>query len=160
SFSYTLADGTTAADGAVLPAGPNQTLKVTFTPTDTTDYATATASTTINVNAATPTLTWADPAAIVYGTPLDGTQLDATANVPGTFSYSVPLGTILGAGTHTMFVTFTPADSADYRSVTIATQLDVNLAVPALQAAFVASPTPQGTTVVGPVVVFNDPVYF
>jgi hypothetical protein len=36
--------------GTVLPVGAGQTLSVTFTPTDTTDYATATASTTITVN--------------------------------------------------------------------------------------------------------------
>ena len=38
--------------GTVLPVGNGQTLSVTFTPTDATDYATAAASTTINVNAA------------------------------------------------------------------------------------------------------------
>lgn len=41
--------------GTVLQAGANQTLSVTFTPTDTTDYATANASTTITVNPATAT---------------------------------------------------------------------------------------------------------
>ena len=41
----------------------------------------ATAS--INVSQATPTITWANPADIVYGTALSATQLDATASVPG-----------------------------------------------------------------------------
>jgi len=50
SFTYTPALGT------VLAAGANQTLSVTFTPNDTTDYTTVTSSTTITVNpaAATP----------------------------------------------------------------------------------------------------------
>jgi hypothetical protein len=39
----------------LLPVGNNQTLNVTFTPTDTTDYATATGSARINVNQATTT---------------------------------------------------------------------------------------------------------
>jgi hypothetical protein len=160
TFSYTLADGTTSADGAILHAGRNQILKVTFTPTDTTDYTTATDSTTINVNQATPTLSWLPPAAITYGTRLDGTQLDATANVPGTFSYSVPAGTILGVGPRTLFVTFTPADTADYHSVTLSVPLDVVPAVPTLQAVFLADPPAQGRPVIGPVVVFNDPVFF
>jgi hypothetical protein len=41
------------AAGTVLPIGANQPLSVTFTPTDTTDYPVASASTTITVNAAT-----------------------------------------------------------------------------------------------------------
>src|SRR5262249_20315202 len=35
-------------------------------------------------NQAKPVLTWANPAAITYGTALSATQLNATANVPGT----------------------------------------------------------------------------
>ena len=45
---------------------------------------------------ATPTITWFDPADIVYGTALSGTQLDATAAVPGTFIYTPAAGNILG----------------------------------------------------------------
>ena len=37
----------------------------------------------INVNQATPTITWATPAAITYGTALSSTQLNATASVAG-----------------------------------------------------------------------------
>ena len=39
-----------------------------------------------------PTITWATPAAITYGTALGPAQLDATASVPGTFTYVVPRG--------------------------------------------------------------------
>ena len=59
---------TRPASGTPLRAGNNQTLSVTFTPTDTTDYSTATATATINVDQATPTITWANPADITYGT--------------------------------------------------------------------------------------------
>ena len=61
-------------------AGNNQTLSVVFTPTDTTDYTTAAATATINVLQATPTISWPNPANIVYGTALSGTQLDATSS--------------------------------------------------------------------------------
>ena len=47
TFTYTPPAGT------VLGVGANQTLSVLFTPTDATDYTTATATTTITVNAAT-----------------------------------------------------------------------------------------------------------
>lgn len=59
---------------------------------------------------------WTAPAAITYGTALSGTQLDATASVQGTFTYSPASGTVLTVGTHTLTVTFTPTDSADYAS--------------------------------------------
>jgi virginiamycin B lyase len=74
---------------------------------------------------AAPALTWATPASITYGTALTGTQLDATASVPGTFTYSPPAGTVLTAGTHTLTATFTPADSTDYTSGTVSTQITV-----------------------------------
>jgi hypothetical protein len=57
TFSYTLADDTTPAGGAVLNAGQNQTLNVTFTPTDSADYTTTNAQVQINVAAAPLTVT-------------------------------------------------------------------------------------------------------
>ncbi len=69
-------------------------------------------------------LTWNNPAAsITHGIPLSAAQLDATANVPGTFTYTLAdgvtpaLGALLpvGAG-QTVEVTFTPFDAADYSS--------------------------------------------
>ena len=117
--------------GTVLGAG-TQTLHVTFTPTDSTDYATATATATLVVNQAAPVLTWANPAAITYGTALSATQLDATANVPGTFAYTPVAGTVLGAGTQTLHVTFTPTDSTDYAAATTTATLVVNQAAPVL----------------------------
>ena len=75
-----------------------QTLSVTFTPTDAANYTTATATVAINVLKATPTITWATPADITYGTALGATQLNATASVPGTFVYTPAAGTVLNAG--------------------------------------------------------------
>ena len=62
----------------MLSSGAGQTLSVTFTSTDTADYNPVTATATINVQKATPVLTWANPASITYGTALGATQLDAT----------------------------------------------------------------------------------
>ncbi len=105
------------AAGAVLAAG-NQSLATTFVPTDTSDYNAATASVTIAVNQVTPTVTWAAPADITYGTPLSSTQLNANASVPGSFSYTPSSGTVLPVGTPSLSVMFTPTDSTDYKSVT------------------------------------------
>ncbi len=124
----------TPAAGTVLGVGTGQTLSATFTPTDATDYKTVTATTTINVLSpvkTTPTVTWTNPGAIVYGTALSASQLDATASVPGTFAYSPPLGTVLGAGQNQVLsVTFTPNDTTDYNTVTSSTTINVEQATP------------------------------
>ena len=52
----------------------------------------ATATVAITVVKATPVITWATPAAITYGTALGAAQLNATANAPGTFSYTPASG--------------------------------------------------------------------
>ncbi|HXI79844.1 MAG TPA: MBG domain-containing protein, partial [Verrucomicrobiae bacterium] len=74
---------------------------------------------------ATPVLTWATPADITYGTALSGTQLSASASVSGSYVYSPAGGAVLAAGTHTLHVTFTPADAANYLS--ISTTVDLNV---------------------------------
>jgi translation initiation factor IF-1 len=124
--------GYSPAAGAVLTAG-SQTLSVTFTPTDSTDYTTANGSVQLTVNQATPTMSWSTPAAITYGTALSSAQLNATSGgVNGTFTYTPASGTVLGAGTQTLSVTFKPTDTTDYVSATTTVQLTVSAAVPAI----------------------------
>lgn len=80
----------------------------------------------LGVAAVPATITWADPPAITYGTILDGAQLNATANVPGTFVYTPALGTILDAGNDQgLSVTFTPDDTANYGPATVTVLIDV-----------------------------------
>ena len=114
--------------GTILNAGAGQVLSVDFTPTDTANYNSVLGTTvTINVNKATPTVTWANPADITYGTALSGTQLNATASVPGTFVYTPPAGTVLNAGAgQILSVDFTPTDSANYNSV-LGTTVTINV---------------------------------
>jgi len=121
SFTYSPAAGT------VLTAG-QQTLTATFAPTDTSDYASASASVTQTVNKATPAISWATPAAITYGTPLSATQLNASSTVAGSFIYSPAVGTVLNAGTQTLTGTFTPTDTTDYLTATATVTLTVNKA--------------------------------
>ena len=115
----------------MLKAG-SQILSVTFTPTDSTDYSTATAAVSITVNAATSNISWAAPAAINYGTALTAAQLNATSTVAGTFSYSPAAGTVLKAGSQILSVTFTPTDSTDYSTATATVTLTVKQATPAI----------------------------
>ncbi len=78
----------------------------------------------------TPTITWNTPAPIDYGVVLGATQLDATASVAGTFTYSPSAGTVLSPGAQTLSVTFTPNDTTDYTTAIASVQLTV-LATPA-----------------------------
>jgi hypothetical protein len=119
------------AAGTLLSAG-QQALNVTFTPTDAVDYTIATATVTLQVNQATPTITWSAPAAITYGEALSASQLDATSSVQGTFVYSPAAGTLLTAGQQTLSVTFTPNDAVDYTTATASVTLQVNQATPAI----------------------------
>ncbi len=79
----------------------------------------------LTVNPLVPVIEWFAPPAITYGTALSSAQLNATANVPGTFVYAPAAGTVLGAGTQTLSVTFTPTDTADYATATAAQTLTV-----------------------------------
>lgn len=80
----------------------------------------------------TPTITWATPSAITYGTALSSTQLNATASVAGTFSYNYSSGTVLNAGTYTLTTIFTPTDGTQYSTATKSVTLTVNKATATL----------------------------
>jgi hypothetical protein len=72
-----------------------------------------------NLAKTNPTITWANPASIPFGSALGSGQLNATANVAGTFAYNPPVGTVLLPGSgQTLSVTFTPNDTIDYATVT------------------------------------------
>ena len=115
------------AEGTVLSAGQQHTLSTTFTPDDLIHYFNISANVLINVIQATLTITWSNPADIVYRTPLSSTQLDATASVPGTFIYTLPAGTVLSVGKNQpLTITFKPTNSIDYTTATDTVYINVN----------------------------------
>ncbi|WP_089835854.1 hypothetical protein [Granulicella pectinivorans] len=87
----------------------------------------------------TPTIVWAAPASITYGTPLSATQLNATSSVPGTFVYSPSSGSMPSAGTIQLSVAFTPQDPTKYASVSASVSLVVAKATPPITWAAPAS---------------------
>ncbi len=103
----------TPGPGYVLPVGTHS-LWVTFTPAESNGNASQQASVSIVVAKATPVLSWPTPARIIYGTALDDTQLNASVSVPGRLDYSPARGEVLPPGKHSLSVTFTPADGANY----------------------------------------------
>jgi hypothetical protein len=96
------------------------------------NYSSNTASGTFVIQQAAPVINWPTPAPITYGTALSATQLDATANTPGTFTYMPAAGSVLWAGSQTLNVFFTPTDRTDYRSAMASVKLTVNKATPVI----------------------------
>lgn len=134
TFTYSPAAGT-------VPAAGSQTLTVTFTPSDTVHYKTVTGTTTLQVSQAVPILVWAVPAAIAVGTALAAAQLNATSNVPGSFTYSPGAGTVPAVGTTTLNVVFTPTDSADYTTAKASNSVQVTAVQQTAPTISWASPT-------------------
>src|SRR4029079_13966738 len=104
-------------EGVVLNAGTHD-LSVTFTPASG-NYAASTKTVSLTVTPAATTITWNQPAAIVYGTALSTTQLNATVDggIAGTLVYTPLEGVVLKAGTRDPSVTFT-ATQANYAAST------------------------------------------
>ncbi len=148
--SYTCTDvvsGVASCEGSV-PSGANidtgsagsQDFTVTAT-----DNVGNTGSMTVpyTVTAGVPVLTWANPASITYGTALGGTQLNATASVAGTFTYTPAAGTVLNAGAgQPLHVDFVPTDAVNYTTASADVTITVNQA-------------PTNTTVSNASAVFN-----
>ena len=142
------------AAGTVLQPG-TQALTANFTPSDSKTYSSAAASTTINVAGAisqSPTLTvpvilWPQPTGVTAGTALSAAQLDATANVPGTFTYNPTAGTVLKTGTQTLTANFTPSDSKTYSFAAASTAITVTDSTsqsPTLTVPLILWPQPAG----------------
>jgi len=93
-----------------------------------TNYTVTTNNGTLIITMAASLLSWITPSAVNYGTALSSNQLDATANVPGSFAYNPSAGTELSPGTNMLGVIFTPADTIDYSNATDSVSLVVSLA--------------------------------
>ena len=103
------AAGSSLSLGASFTNAPGGTANWTFT--GGTNYNDQNGTAAIVINKATQTIVWSTPSAINYGTPLSGTQLNATVfgvtggSALGTLTYTPPSGTVLLAGTQTLTVT-------------------------------------------------------
>jgi hypothetical protein len=77
---------------------------------------------------------WFNPADVTYGTPLNATQLNATAHLSGAIAYTPPAGTVLDAGlAQPLTATLTPTNSGNQYSKTV--NINVNRAPVAATAA-------------------------
>jgi|WetSurMetagenome_2_1015567.scaffolds.fasta_scaffold16986_2 hypothetical protein len=81
----------------------------------------------------TPVITWNNPLEITYGTLLSATELNATANVAGTYTYTPAIGTKLNAGkAQVLQVDFTPTDATNYEASSKTVTIDVAKATPVI----------------------------
>jgi FG-GAP-like repeat len=166
TYTYTPPAGTTTE-----PVGTD-TLSVSFVPTNTAGYTSATGTTQLTVIKATPVITWPTPTPINVNVPLSGTQLDATAatpegaNLPGTFVYSPAAGVSFSTpGIYPLNVTFTPTNTTDYTTATATVNLTVgrDVAVSSgviayTDCCFFSQPTPYTITVAGDATFFGFPI--
>lgn len=73
-----------------------------------------------------PTIIWANPADLFNWTTLSSIQLNATANVAGTFVYTPSLGTALNIGDNQeLKVDFTPTDVSKYNIVSKTVKINI-----------------------------------
>jgi hypothetical protein len=94
---------------------------------------------TLTIAKATPSLLWTAPDPIHAGTPLSTDQLNATANVPGAFSYDPAPGTVLSRGPHTLTATFIPENTANYNTTIASVLLNVLNNIPVAQSQSVST---------------------
>jgi hypothetical protein len=107
----------------------------------TANYEPASATATISIAKERAVVSWSQPATIVYGTPLGAAQLNATANVAGTFAYSPGAGSMLSArASHALTATFTPADVTNYTGGPVTTAIAVAAAALTIRANDTAKP--------------------
>jgi hypothetical protein len=120
---------------------------VTYTPTDTADYNTASSTVSVTVNKASPSVTaWPLASAITYGQTLAASTLSGGSATPaGTFAFTTP-STAPNAGTPLQSVTYTPTDTADYNTASSTVSVAVNKADPSVTTWPVASAITYGQT--------------
>jgi hypothetical protein len=119
--------------GGAAPTGAGDYTVVASIPETANHTAGESAPAAVKVNKATPYINWSNPSAIIYGTPLGASQLNATATrgaggpaVAGGFVYNPAAGTVLNVGNgQTLHVDFTPADAANY--TTAAKDVSINV---------------------------------
>jgi uncharacterized repeat protein (TIGR01451 family) len=125
---------------------PGGTAHWTFNASDTnTNYNSKSGDVQITISKATPSITWNNPAAIVYGTALGAAQLNASASTGGSFVYTPASGTVLSSGNgRNLHAGFTPTDSVNYNAASADVSINVLSAVLSVSMIADRNPAPVG----------------
>jgi hypothetical protein len=129
--SAAVGGGFAFASPTTVPQAGGQSESLTFTPTDSIDYDSATSTVSVQVNKVnSPVTTWPTASAITYGQPLSASALSGgVATIAGSFAFTSP-ATVAGAGMQSESVTFTPTNLTDYSPVSSSVIVLVNKATP------------------------------
>jgi hypothetical protein len=120
----TLATTATSASDVVVGGYP-----ITVSGAVDPDYNITYVTGTLTITRANQTVSWSNPAAIIVGTPLSSTQLNATVSVvgpapAGALTYTPPAGTVLGVGSGRV-LSVTAAATQDYNAATATVTINV-----------------------------------
>jgi hypothetical protein len=167
TFTSTAPTCTVTVDGTVTITAAGE-CAITANQAGNDNYNPAASTTTsLTVAKATPGITWATPGHITYGTPVGGTQLNATINpadaaANGALGYTTDVGTgpaagqILHAGQHTLTATYTPNASPGGNNYTGASQ-QVQLVVDKASQSLTFPALPDATFGAGPITLAATP---
>lgn len=147
--TYSSSDTTVATvSGSTVTINKAGSCTITMNTAATSSYYASSASFTLNVVKATPTLSGISASAIYYGQTLanstiTGTAKVGTTSVPGTWSYnaSSTVPSVSDSNVTSYAVTFTPTDTNNFNSQSGTTKLVVNKAT-----GYIASVTASGIT--------------
>jgi hypothetical protein len=106
--------GTASFTSSTLTAGGHS---ITADYSGAANFIASTGTLNIVIIKATPVITWNNPSDIIFGTALSSTELNATADTLGTFTYTPSSGTQLNAGANQQLTaSFTPSDTTNYNT--------------------------------------------
>jgi hypothetical protein len=120
------ASGNCTVSGATVSITGAGSCTVTASQVGNDNYKAATSvSQSFSIAKANQAISWATPSAIIYGTALSETQLNASLSTgDGTLSYSPAAGTVLATGTHTLRVN--ASETSNYNATSATVLLTVN----------------------------------
>ena len=123
---------------------------VTFSPSDSNDYTTATGATNVNVIKATPIVSpWPSASAISYGAALSTSSLTGGSATPSGGAFAWTTGAAIPTvGSPAESVTYTPTDTVHYGNATGTVHITVNKLTATIVSSPTASPITYGQTLV------------
>lgn len=165
----TIAGSFTWKTSSTAPNAGTLVHEYVFTPTDTTNYAVVTGTTSVSVAKADPTITASSVQGITYGQKLSETGISGSATgvddviLTGTWEYQTPnaIPQVSDSGRTKYTIVFTPSDT-NYNSKTVATMVQVSPATlvvtPEIKASIAASQITYGDTLANSTISGTTPI--
>jgi hypothetical protein len=131
--SVTLNSSGASAEFLDANCGAGKTVKISgliLAGNDSGNYTLTQPTTQAAIIQSTPVIAWSNPADITFGAKLSTLQLNANTSVTGSFTYNPGIDAVLNPGpSQPLNVTFTPVDTANYKTVGKTVNINVIKAV-------------------------------